>query len=250
MARRAKRDSTQFLTECRTLVKRWQGGDPAAFGLTELDVDEFEALLDAASQARLRARQARLLAKARVVGQREAAKKLRERFASLVATIDGRAKREPTNKRATVYAAAGIDPPAKGGPRPAPEMPFDLKSKLSTNGEIELTFKMEDRARGGLLYEVQRRLVPVEGDASPWLPLDTVAEKRYTDNDVPLGLREVQYQVRAMRVNGKKSDWSCAHAVRFGTIASAGDAGEQPQQGDPRASSVEAKPSSAVRADG
>jgi hypothetical protein len=129
-------------------------------------------------------------------------------------------------------------------------MPSELKSRLSTNGEIELTFKMEDRGRGGLLYEVQRRLVPLEGAQSPWLPLDITAEKRFTDDDVPTGLREVHYQVRAMRASGKKGDWSCAHAVRFGTIPSAGDAGEQPQEEEPRVSSVEAKPSSAVRAGG
>ncbi len=224
MARRAKRDNTVFLKNCRALVTRWQGGDPAAFGLTELDVDEFEAMLLETLDAVSQAREARSVAKARFLSQRTALAKLRGRFAALVSTIDGRAKREPVGTRGRVYAAAGINPPVQGGPIPTPEMPSELESTLSTNGKIELTFKMEDRGRGGLLYEVQRRLVPLEGETSPWLPLNTIAEKRYTDGDVPLGLREVQYQVRAMRVNGRKSDWSTAHAVRFGTLKSDVDA--------------------------
>ena len=241
MARRAERDTTKFLTDCRTLATRWQDADPSAFGLTELDVDEFEALLLAASDARSNARKARLVAKARFVRQREAVGRLRERFASLVATIDGRAKREPAKKRASVYAAAGIDPPVKGGPRPTPAMPTKLKSKVRTNGEIEVAFTMEDDARGGLLYEVQRQLVPLEGAESPWLPLDIVGEKRFTDNDVPTGLREVCYRVRAMRTSGKKGDWSCAHAVRFGTLQSAGGVGGVGGVGE-AGSQVEAKP--------
>ncbi|MFI4915178.1 MAG: hypothetical protein ACIAS6_01550 [Phycisphaerales bacterium JB060] len=220
MARRADRDSAKFLTKCGVLVARWKDRDPAAFGLTELDVDEFEALLIAASQARENAHKTRLLAKARFLRQREAMANLRGRFASLMATIDGRAKREPRGRRAGVYAAAGIDPPDKGGPRPTPAMPSGLKTEIVNNGEIKLTFKMEDEGRGGLLYEVQRRLVPVEGPESPWLPLDITAEKRFTDDDVPTGLREVRYQVRAMRSSGRKGDWSSAHTVWFGTVKS------------------------------
>lgn len=71
---------------------------------------------------------------------------------------------------------------------------------------------------------MQRQIVPLDGVESPWLPLDIVAEKSFHDDDVPEGLREARYRVRAMRANGKRSDWSCANAVRFGTIPSAGDA--------------------------
>lgn len=233
MARRADRDSATFLNKCGVLVKRWKDRDPAAFGLTELDVDEFEALLVAASQARENAQKTRLLAKARFVRQREAMANLRGRFASLMATIDGRAKREPRGRRAGVYAAAGIDPPDKGGPRPTPAMPAKLESKIVNNGQIRVTFEMADEGRGGLLYEVQRRLVPVEGgwgQASDWLPLDIVAEKRFTDDDVPTGLREVRYRVRAMRASGKKGDWSCDHAVWFGTLK--GVTGDEDARGE------------------
>ncbi len=222
MARRADRKTSRFLNKCKTLATRWQDADPAAFGLTELDVDEFEVLVVAARQARLDAHRARLQARAGFVRQREAVARLRARFGALVATIDGRAKREPTGKRAKVYAAAGIDPPVKGGPRPTPAIPTGLKSDSSTNGEIRVRFSIKDRGRGGLLYEVQRQLVPLDGVETPWLPLDIVADKRFTDADVPSGLREVRYRVRAMRASGKKSDWSCAHTVPFGTVRSAG----------------------------
>lgn len=225
MARRADKNDTEFLVQCRVLAKRWQGADPTAFGLTELEVDLFEARLLAALEARDLAREARNLARARFVGQREAIANLRSLFGALVGGVDVRAKREGPKKARSVYAAAGIRPPEKPGPLPTPAMPSDLESTIRTNGEIDLTFKMEDRGRGGLLYEVQRRLVPLDGDPSPWLPVDIIAGKRFTDDDVPTGLREVCYQVRAMRASGKRGDWSCAHIVRFGTVRSAGGAG-------------------------
>ena len=123
-----------------------------------------------------------------------------------------------------MYAAAGINPPEKGGPRPAPGEPFRLKHTMRTNGEIEVSFIIADRGRGGLLYEVQRRLMSIDGQESPWLPLDVFADKHFIDAHVPAGLRQVQYRARAMRVNGTKGGWSSSLTVPFGTTPAADEA--------------------------
>lgn len=233
MGRRAERKDADFLIQCKVLAKRWQEADPSVFGLTEPEVDQFLETVLKAADSQGKARRARLLAKARFVAQREAFGELRGLFGALIGSIDVKAKRAGTGKARGVYAAAGIDPPEKGGPRPAPGEPFGLAYSMRTNGEIEARFEIDDHARGGLLYEVQRRLVALDGEESPWLPLDIVAEKRFVDRDVPAGVRRVQYQVRAMRANGKKGDWSCALSVPFGTIRSAGagrDAGDGLEQ--------------------
>lgn len=235
MARRADRKDADFLIQCRVLATRWQEADPSVFGLTELEVDQFVDMVLQAGEARDKARRARLLAKARFVRQREAFANLRALFGALVGSVDVKAKRAGTGKARGVYAAAGIDPPEKGGPRPAPGEPFDLAYSMRTNGEIEGRFEIDDNARGGLLYEVQRRLVALDDAESPWLPLDIVADKRFVDGDVPAGVRRVQYQVRAMRANGKKGDWSCALSVPFGTIRSAGATPEEEPRARPAA---------------
>jgi len=223
MARRAKRDTAAFLTQCRVLAKRWQdAADPGVFGLTELEIDRFEEMVLHAGEAREKARRAQNLAKARFVGQREAFANLRGLFGALVGSVDVKAKRAGAKHAKSVYAAAGIDPPEKPGPRPAPSEPFRLAYKTWTNGEIEVSFQIDDRGRGGLLYEVQRRLMPLDEPCPPWLPLDIVADKVFVDRDVPPGLRQVEYRVRAMRASGTKSDWSYALIVPFGTVKSAG----------------------------
>ncbi len=222
MSRRAKRKDEDFLVQCRVLARRWQAGDPSVFGLTELEVDQFEEMVLKAAESREKAQRARLLARARFVGQREAFANLRRLFGALVGSVDVKAKRAGAKKAKGVYSAAGIDPPEKGGPRPAPGEPFELAYTMRTNGEIEVAFQIDDRGRGGLLYEVQRRLMPLEGPCPPWLPFDIVADKKFVDKDVPPGLRQVEYRVRAMRASGTKSDWSSGLTVPFGTYKSAG----------------------------
>ncbi|MEQ8844795.1 MAG: hypothetical protein RIB58_08055 [Phycisphaerales bacterium] len=221
MGRRADRKDADFLIQCKVLAKRWQEADPSVFGLTELEVDQFVEMVLKAGEARDKAQRARLLAKARFLGQREAFANLRGLFGALVGSVDVKAKRAGARKARSVYAAAGIDPPEKPAPRPTPAEPRALAYKMWTNGEIEVSFQIDDRGRGGLLYEAQRRLMPLGEPCPPWLPLDIVADKAFVDRDVPPGLRQVEYRVRAMRASGTKSDWSSSLIVPFGTVKSA-----------------------------
>jgi hypothetical protein len=220
MARRADKTDTKFLVQCRTLATRWQAADPTAFGLTELEIDQFEARLLAALEARDLAREARNLARARFVGQREAIANLRSLFGALVGSVDVKAKREGPKKAKSVYAAAGIQPPEKPGPLPPPARPGGFGHELTNGGSIVVTFTIDDGARGGLLYEVQRQTADLDGATGEWMPLDIVGVKRFEDDDVPKGVSQVLYRVRAMRTTGLKGEWSYPVTIPFGTMKS------------------------------
>jgi hypothetical protein len=234
MSRRARRKDSEFLTQCRVLVARWKDTDPSRFGVTEAEVDQFEAKVLRAADAGDKARRARLLARARFVAQREAFGDLRHLFGALVGSVDVKARRAGAKQARGVYAAAGIDPPEKGGRRPAPAAPHGFEHTLTRGGSLIVTFQIEDQARGGLLYEVQRQLLGLEGGPSEWLPLDIVGDKRFQDDRVPPGLRQVLYRVRAMRVTGVKGPWSYPVAIPFGTMASDDRTGPSEPQTEPQ----------------
>ncbi|MFI4916602.1 MAG: hypothetical protein ACIAS6_08870 [Phycisphaerales bacterium JB060] len=258
MSRRAKRKDAEFLTQCQVLAKRWQdAADPSAFGVTEAEVGQFLEKVLKAAETQGKARRARLLARARFGAQREAFAELRGLFGALVGSVDVKAKRAGARHAKGVYSAAGIDPPEKPGPRPAPAAPSGFDHTLTRGGSILVTFTIDDAARGGLLYEVQRQTMDVDGRASEWLPMDIVGDKRFLDENVPSGLRQVLYRVRAMRATGVKGPWSYPVTIPFGTMqseAAAGEAGgegsmdlDQGEAGAPAPDAqVEAKAASAI----
>ncbi|MEQ9097482.1 MAG: hypothetical protein RIE32_14605 [Phycisphaerales bacterium] len=224
MSRRAKRKDAEFLTQCQVLVKRWQeAADPSAFGVTEAEVGQLLEKVLKAAEAQDKARRARLLARARFVGQREAFAELRGLFGALIGSVDVKAKRVGAKHAKGVYSAAGIDPPEKPGPRPAPAAPGGFDYTLTRGGSILVTFTIDDAARGGLLYEVQRQTMDVDGRVSQWLPMDIVGDKRFLDDGVPAGLQQVLYRVRAMRATGVKGPWSYPVTVPFGTMQTQGE---------------------------
>lgn len=231
MARRADKNDTKFLEQCRVLARRWRDGDPTAFGLTELEVDQFEERVLRAAESRDKARRARNLARARFVGQREAFASLRSLFGALVGSVDVKAKREGPKKAKSVYAAAGIQPPEKPGPLPAPAPPGGFEHELTSGGSIVVTFTIDDGARGGLLFEVQRQMADLDGVTGQWMPLDIVGVKRFEDGDVPKGVSRVLYRVRAMRTTGLKGQWSYPVAIPFGTVRSGGKSGATSEMG-------------------
>lgn len=220
MGRRASKGDKAFLVECAVLAKRWDGSDPEAFGLTEADVDAFIDMVGSAAARAREAAEAANLAAARFDAKQEAIASLRARFGALTGAVDVKAKRVGPGKARGVYSAAGIDPPRKGGPLPTPEKPEGFDHTLTRGGSLIVTFAIDDGARGGLLYEVQRQTADLDGAAGEWIPLDIVGVKRFEDGDVPKGVSQVLYRVRAMRTTGLKGEWSYPVTIPFGTMKS------------------------------
>lgn len=91
---------------------------------------------------------------------------------------------------------------------------------MLTNGRVRVDFAVA--AGGGAQYQIQRRDTPLGGMPGPWVNLNTVAEKFYVDEAVPIGLLRTEYQVRAQISTGAASDWSLPAPFDFGTQGSAG----------------------------
>lgn len=216
MPRRAAKGQAKFLVSMATLARHWQQADPHAFGLTPEQVQMLIDRQEAAHAAFLRAKEARSLARAATLQKDIALDDLRRVFGALSETIDGTAKARGDRD---VYAKARIAPPAEGAPRPAPPPPQMKDHQVRNDGSIVVRYTIDDAGLGGLVYEVRRQVVQLDGTTTPWTTQAVLAAKRYHDEHVPRSVLEVCYQVRALRTNGRSSDWSGAIRVLYGTQA-------------------------------
>lgn len=217
MARRAPRIDALFLLKARLLARRWQEQGAASLGLDPAHVDALIALVESADEATAENLRAQSLARAANLSRRTAMKKARAAFGALVTSIDGYARF--TGDRG-VWARAFIAPPADPGPRPAPAAPRDGGFTLQSRGSIEVRFKGTGE---GVLYEIQRQVVPLDGHPGPWATVASGTGKTWTDECPPSGVQEVRYRARAMRPGRRGpfgpasvSRWSNAVAATFG----------------------------------
>lgn len=223
MARRAPRIDSQFLLKARLLVKRWQEQGPSTLGIDPAHVDALEAMVEQAGEAASEYRRLHAAALAANQSRRTAMKGARAAFGALVTSIDGYARF--TGDRG-VWARAFIAPPADPGPRPAPDAPRDGDLRLQNGGSIVVRFTSTGE---GVLYEVQRQVVSLDGYPGPWATVASGAGKTWTDECPPSGVLEVRYRARAMRPGRRGpfgpasvSRWSNPVAATFGCGPSVG----------------------------
>lgn len=217
MARRAPRIDSQFLLKARLLVKRWQEQGPASLGLDPARVDALEMMIAQAEAAGTEYRRLRRAALSANGVRRNAMKRARAAFGALITGIDAQAK---YTGDAGVYHRAFIRPPAAPAPRPVPTAPMAGGAVLRNGGPIEVRFT---NTGGGLLYEIQRQVVALDGAQGPWETVAPAVGKAWTDHCPPSGVLEVRYRARAMRPGRKGpfgparvSEWSNAVAATFG----------------------------------
>ena len=74
----------------------------------------------------------------------------------------------------------------------------------------------------GTVFLLQRQIVAEGGTIGDWTELATLSEKRYLDEHVPTGIRQVNYRVRAQTTNGVLSPWSFPVPFYLGTGGGAG----------------------------
>lgn len=216
MARRAKKGEVKFLNQCAVLAQHWNAIDPAAIGLTPQSVDAFDQTRARAQDAFDAARRAQSALAAAMHHKRVAMGELREGFGAATASVVAHAK---TTADPGVYVKAQLDAPLKPGKRPAPPTPTMHRPRALGYGPIELRFTPSGE---GVLYEVQRSVVPLDGPAGPWEWIAIAGHHRVRDRRVPRGVAAVRYRVRARRTTGKTSDWSNWAEVGFGCAAGAG----------------------------
>ena len=119
-----------------------------------------------------------------------------------------------------MYVRASIPEPAPRTPRSEADMPTSLATTSQTDGSVLVTF---DANKGpGTVFLLQRQLVSEGGVIGDWTDTATLSDKRYLDENVPSGLRLVNYRVRAQTTNGVLSPWTFPVPFYLGTGGGAG----------------------------
>ncbi|MEQ8845086.1 MAG: hypothetical protein RIB58_09550 [Phycisphaerales bacterium] len=177
------------------------------------DINTLTTLLGDAESKFDDAKEAWNVYRAKVDAQDEAIAGLYDFGSLLVQQIRVAAKKDGTNE---LYQLAQIEAPKKPTPRGEAPIPTDLVLRSTTNGKLVLSY--EANKGQGLVFVIQRRYETVDGVVTGFEYQDTTAEKAWTDNSVPGGLKWVGYQVAARLTNNVLSDWSDEKQFNFGTI--------------------------------
>lgn len=218
MPRKPIKDA-QLLQYAADLFAVWSGnqGTPPDIGVSADQVAELGTTLTTAQNAKTTQSAAASSAKAASTGKRNAFKDLRTKLGGLIDIVEGYAK---SSGDPGVYQRAHIDPPAPPTPRSEAAQPEDVRTRVRTDGTIEVAFTVT--SGGGATYDVQRQTVLLTGEVGPWTSLATIGKKEFIDPAVPVGLRQVLYRVRTTLSNGVASEWSEPSVTNFGNDGSAG----------------------------
>lgn len=99
----------------------------------------------------------------------------------------------------SVYSLAEIPVPATPSPIGPLGKPSDFTVTLEQTGALNLKWKCTNPVgASGTVYQIWRRIAP-PGATAEFVYVGGVGDKRYTDNDVPAGSAQVQYQIQAVR---------------------------------------------------
>lgn len=150
--------------------------------------------------------------RAKVDAQDEAIDALYNFASLLVQQIRVAARKQGTNE---LYQLAQIDPPKPATPRSEAPIPTNLTTDTTTSGQIVLAFK--GSKAGGVVFEVQRQLVPIGELPGAWQSLGTIGAKEFTDQNVPSGMSQINYRVRTVLTTGIVSQWSFPAPFYFGS---------------------------------
>ncbi len=180
----------------------------ASLGVTEATVLAFKNLITNSDATYAAATAARLAAKNATQDQNAAFAAMDTSARSLISTIKSfiEASNDPS-----LWALAGLTPPATPGTAPAPTAPFSITGTLNSMGDLILKWKARQPAgTSNVVYAVRRAL-----DGGEFVTLDTVGGKEFVDETVPVGTRTVTYAIQAKR-GRQRSEWSEAVTLRFG----------------------------------
>ena len=191
----------------------WAGqGVAPTIGMTPEQVAAAQIELDSASAALQAAETIRAQSLAKTADKDQKLDALRGTLGGLVTQVDGFAK---ATKDPSVYVKAEIPEPAPRTPRSEADTPTNLNTQSQTDGSVLVTF---DATKGaGTVFLLQRQLVSEGGATGDWTDTATLSEKKYLDENVPSGLRLVNYRVRAQTTNGVLSPWSFPVPFYLGT---------------------------------
>lgn len=197
-------------------------GVPPTIGMTDEQVAAAQLKLSEAQTAFSEAEASRAEAVNKTAIKDQKVGSLRTVMGGLITQVDGFAK---STEDPSVYTKASIPEPKAKTPRTEAPVPTNLALRNTTNGRLVLTF---DANKGlGSVFVIQRRYQTVDGVVSDFQYQDTIAEKTWTDQNVPNGLKWIGYQVATRLTNNVLSEWSDEKQFNFGTVGNQNPAGVQ-----------------------
>lgn len=181
---------------------------PEKYGLTAAQVTAIKNATTAARTAFNTAKAARQTAKNATTSQDEAVGSMnrvgRDGVNIIKAFIEN-------SGDASLWGAAGIEPPSPRGNAANPTAPTNLLAQIDSEGNRTVSWKAsQTRGVDKVVYLVRRSI-----DGGEFALLDTVGEKSFTDETLSSGTRTVAYTVQAKRGN-QRSPLSSSLNVRFG----------------------------------
>lgn len=182
-------------------------------GLTPARVAALKTLLETATKDIDTATAARLASKNATAQQNDSVRAARDEAAEMIQVIKGFIE---SSGNTNLWNTAGLTPPAGPGTVPAPSTPETILATLDVTGNLTLSWKATQPAPG-TVYRIHRAF----NGGTTYTLLDAVGEKTFIDETIPLGTRQVSYQISARR-GGQESPASGTLTVQFGRIAGPG----------------------------
>lgn len=189
------------------LLPYWEAS-PTTFGLNAARITQFKSAITTAQDNYTAAQTARKQAAAATTAQTQALRELRTIGRGDINTIKAFIENSGNE---SLWAQAGLQPPAPRGSVANPNPPFDITGTLDNQGNLTLKWKSSQPAGAqGTVYSIYRGL----NNDAPTL-LDTVGPRTFVDENVPAGTTQVTYYIKAKR-SGKVSVPSANLQIRFG----------------------------------
>ena len=228
MSRLPEREQ-DFLNWTAQHLSIWAAAGVApTIGVTDEQVASAQLKLGAAQTARSDAEAIRIQSLNKTAIKDQQVDSLRTVMGGLVTQIEGFAR---ATQDQSVYTKASIPAPKDPTPRTEAPVPANLALRSTTNGKLVLTF--EANKGQGSVFVIQRRYQTVDGVETNFQYQDTTAEKTWTDENVPGGLKWVGYQVATRLTNNVLSDWSDEKQFNFGTVGNQNPAQTAADAGGP-----------------
>ncbi|MEQ8844752.1 MAG: hypothetical protein RIB58_07840 [Phycisphaerales bacterium] len=180
-------------------------------GLTEAQTATLAQRADAYALALKAHRDAEAKARSARQDKDNARKALKKLLTGLIAAIDTHAS---LTHDPGVYARALLEAPGTPGSRPTPEAPRIAELRMNRAGQIEIT--IEATTGGSAIFEIERYAVDLDGKEGPFVFVAATASKTHVDTATPRGVSAAFYRVRTRLTNGKVSQWTLPHGVRYG----------------------------------
>lgn len=183
---------------------------PADFGITAAQLTALSTAVTAARKAYDEAQAARIASKAATTTENQAVAAMLTNGRGLVNIMKSFIE---DSGDSALWGQAGLEPNATAGTAPSPTAPYALSATIDSVGNVVIKWKTRQPAGvSGVIYSVQRAI-----DGGSFVLLDSVGEKTFVDETLPVGTQSVSYIVKSKR-GSQSSAWSEALILRFGRV--------------------------------